>query len=62
MNTRKELVDAFADYQRTGFGGRPCPRRNSCIHGKDLGSRYTRTDMSKVASSDISTTRNQPRS
>lgn len=33
MNTREEIVDAFNDYKRTGFGGWPWPRPDP-VHGR----------------------------
>jgi quercetin 2,3-dioxygenase len=33
MNTREELMQTFADYQRTQFGGWPWPRADQ-VHGK----------------------------
>jgi len=32
MNTREEIVETFADYKRTNFGGWPWPRRDM-VHG-----------------------------
>ena len=36
MNTQTEIQEAFADYQRTEFGGWPWPRKDQ-VHGKDKG-------------------------
>jgi quercetin 2,3-dioxygenase len=36
MNTRAEIQQAFADYQRTQFGGWPWPT-NDPVHGRDAG-------------------------
>ncbi len=46
MNTRAELVQAFADYQRTGFGGWPWPADDP-VHGRDEG-RFARRPDGKV--------------
>jgi len=34
MNTRDEIVEAYRDYQRTGFGGWPWPN-DAPVHGRD---------------------------
>lgn len=36
MNTREEIAQTFADYQRTEFGGWPWPRRDQ-VHDRNLG-------------------------
>jgi redox-sensitive bicupin YhaK (pirin superfamily) len=36
MNTKDEIYQAFADYQRTQFGGWPWPK-NDQVHDRDLG-------------------------
>jgi hypothetical protein len=36
MNTRQEIEQAFADYQRTHFGGWPWPTAEP-VHGKARG-------------------------
>jgi hypothetical protein len=36
MNDQSEIRDAYADYQRTGFGGWPW-ERNDPIHSRDRG-------------------------
>jgi redox-sensitive bicupin YhaK (pirin superfamily) len=36
LNTQEEIQEAFADYQRTEFGGWPWPRKDQ-VHGKDKG-------------------------
>ncbi|MDW7690960.1 pirin family protein [Flammeovirgaceae bacterium SG7u.111] len=36
MNTQTEIQEAFADYQRTEFGGWPWPEREQ-VHGKEKG-------------------------
>lgn len=46
MNTRQEILQAFADYQRTQFGGWPWPR-NDFVHPRDQ-ERFARDPKGKV--------------
>jgi len=36
MNTKQEINQAFADYQKTQFGGWPWPKKDM-VHAKDKG-------------------------
>ncbi len=46
MNTRDEIAQAFADYQKTNFGGWPWPRHDM-VHGSD-GSRFAKYPDGRV--------------
>jgi hypothetical protein len=46
MNTRAEIQQAFADYQRTQFGGWPWPNE-APVHGKQEG-RFARHANGKM--------------
>lgn len=46
MNTREEIIQTFADYQKTNFGGWPWPR-NDMVHGSD-GSRFAKYPDGRV--------------
>jgi redox-sensitive bicupin YhaK (pirin superfamily) len=44
MNTRAEIMQAFADYQRTQFGGWPWPK-DGPVHARDVGRFARRPDQ-----------------
>ena len=58
MNTRAEIQQAFADYQRTGFGGWPWPS-DGPVHPRDEG-RFARHADGRVEQPDAKVPAVQP--
>lgn len=52
MNTRAEIQQAFADYQRTQFGGWPWPKDDP-VHGRDAGRFAKHADGKVEQASDV---------